>query len=109
MRAAGDRHGLLRGQRAAGQGTDWAVPGELKCTPLHKRAWRAPWIRGIDQALGRAYLAWSRGGSAWRVRQERARAFGERYDADFVFDAWWRPVLGRCEAGGFKVDSQAKA
>ena len=90
-------------------GTGWRVPSEAKWNPLHKRRWRAPWIGGIAQALEKAHLAWSRGGNAWQARRERARVFAEGYDVDAVYEQWWRPVLARCEAGDFKVDSKADA
>jgi glycosyltransferase involved in cell wall biosynthesis len=83
-------------------GTGWRVPGEAKENPLHKSEWRAPWISGITQALAKAHLAWQRGGSAWASRQRGARQFAAGYDAAVVYDAYWRPLLARLEAGDFK-------
>jgi glycosyltransferase involved in cell wall biosynthesis len=83
-------------------GTGWRVPGEPKENPLHKSEWRAPWISGITQALTKAHMAWQRGGSAWQQRRGRAIQFAEQYDAAAVYDAYWRPLLARLDAGDFK-------
>lgn len=74
-------------------GTGWRVPSELKPNPLHKRRWRAPWIKGITQALESAHRAWEHGGSAWAQRQSRAREFALAYDADAVYAEYWRPIV----------------
>jgi glycosyltransferase involved in cell wall biosynthesis len=84
-------------------GTDWRVPCEAKWNPLHKRRWAAPWIKGLEQAMSRAYLSWERGGQPWRARQERARQFALGYDVDAVWVLHWEPLLKRLEAGEFRA------
>jgi glycosyltransferase involved in cell wall biosynthesis len=83
-------------------GRGWLVPSELKYNPLHKRAWRAPWIKGIEQALTRAHNGWARGGSAWSQRRDRARKFASDYDPDYVYDVYWRPIVARLEGGEWR-------
>ena len=85
-------------------GGGWLVASEPKASPRHKRAWRAPLISGITRALGKAHHGWSRGGTAWQQRRDRARAFALAYDADAVYEQHWRPVLARAEAGEFRED-----
>jgi glycosyltransferase involved in cell wall biosynthesis len=84
-------------------GIGWRVPSELKLNPLHKRSWRAPWIKGLEQAMVKAHTAWKRGGAAWLVRQEKARGFAGAYDTDVVYETYWKPVLKRLEDGEWKA------
>ena len=89
-------------------GIGWRVPSELKANPLQKRSWRAPWIKGIEQALTKAHAAWRAGtpgtGGVWQGRQQRAREFADAYAVDVVWETYWRPLLKRCEGGDFKAE-----
>ena len=89
-------------------GTGWRVPGELKPNPLHKRAWKAPWIKGIEQALTKAHAAWSRGGAAWAQRQDKARVFTEAYETSEVYERYWRPILAGLPGPGIAVSGGLK-
>lgn len=84
-------------------GAGWRVASEPKWNPLHAAVWRAPTIAGIHQALERAWRMWkgpSR--STWELKQRNAREFALGYDADYVWDEHWAPLVKRIEAGDFR-------
>lgn len=85
----------------------WTVKSEPKWNPVHRRAWRAPSIAGIEEALADAYRLW-RGPSreSWRRRCERSRGFALGYDTDRVWDEYWAPVVKRIEAGDFRAPKE---
>lgn len=92
-------------------GEGWRVASELKWNPVHRRAWRAPSIRGIEQSLERAWRLWNGPSrSTWELKQRKAREFAAAYDVDAVWDEYWVPVVKRCEAGDFRqpVDTQGE-
>lgn len=81
------RHG--RERRASG----WMVSVDPDMDLRHAAFFGKPIIGDIHGALADAYA--SRDDAALR---EAARAKGMEYDADLVFDTYWRPILAQMEA-----------
>lgn len=77
-------------------GSGWLVQGEQFWVPNHQAWWKRPFIRDIADGYERAY--WERNRSTWPDWQEKARQFALKYDADYVLDEYWRPVLAALEA-----------
>lgn len=71
-------------------GAGWKVDGDLLWTE-QASFWKLPSVDGIVEALEKAYAVrstdWSR----------QAREFAIRYDAQTVFEEYWRPVLASLE------------
>jgi glycosyltransferase involved in cell wall biosynthesis len=67
-------------------GDGWLVPGQPVWDHSQKSWWTTPSIPAIIEALEAAY---ARG----RERSETAIKFASQYDADYVYDRYWRPIL----------------
>lgn len=72
-------------------GAGWLVEGDKTFT--NQRAyWKTPHISSIVESLEDAYHL--RNQPAMR---KTARDFAVQYDADLVYDTYWRPILAECE------------
>ena len=69
--------------------TGWLVEGDLVWID-QESFWRQPHVLNIVEALEGAYA---------RIpeRREAARAFAVQYDADLVFETYWKPILAELE------------
>ena len=74
-------------------GPGWKVKGEPYWSPGHEAWWIRPSVKGILDAYEEAYEAWPLDST----RSKAAREFALQYDADAVFDQYWRPVLRQLE------------
>jgi glycosyltransferase involved in cell wall biosynthesis len=72
-------------------GAGWAVDGDEWYDPLQDSFYKVPSIAGLVAAFEEAYLV--RDGLA-----DKAREFAVAYDADRVFNRFWRPALERLNA-----------
>ena len=100
FRAAADRgcrlrdsrrhNGWLCDERLCGAG--WLV-GDDFWTDGHAAFWRRPDIADIGAAYEAAWQAREDG----KLPKKEARDFGLLFDADRVFDLYWKPVLAELE------------
>jgi glycosyltransferase involved in cell wall biosynthesis len=67
-------------------GDGWLVDGQPWWDAMQKAWLWAPRVESILQALVESY-------DAPRERSAKAIDFAQQYEADFVFDAFWRPAL----------------
>lgn len=67
-------------------GDGWLVDGQPVWDASQKSWWMTPLVPSIIEALEAAY---QRG----RGRSQKAIDFAKQYDADVVFDRYWRPIL----------------
>lgn len=72
-------------------GAGWMVSGQLEWDPSQHASYFCPYTFHIVDRLEEAYRADRSGMSA------AAREFALRYDADRVFDEYWRPFLASLE------------
>jgi hypothetical protein len=68
-------------------GAGWTVDGQLWWDQASHSWYQRPFVREIVDRLEQAYAADLEG------MQEQAIAFAAGYDADVVFDTYWRPLL----------------
>ena len=67
-------------------GHGWAVDVQPQWDEAQKAWWFTPQVGSIVDALEAAY-------AEGRVRSQKAIDFAAQYDADKVFDQYWRPAL----------------
>lgn len=67
-------------------GDGWLVEGQPWWNPMQKAWMHTPFVDSILAALQSAY-------ARPRERSQQAIDFAAQYDADRVFDAFWRPVI----------------
>lgn len=67
-------------------GDGWLIDGQPVWDATQKSWWTIPSIPDIIDALEAAY-------QRPRERSQKAIDFAEQYDADVVFDRYWRPIL----------------
>ena len=74
-------------------GAGWLVSATDFWTDGHAAFWRRPDIADIGAAYEAAWQAREDG----KLPKKEARDFGLLFDADRVFDLYWRPVLAELE------------
>lgn len=74
-------------------GAGWLVSGSPWWTDGHQSWWARPDVTDIDQAYEAAFHARSRG----ELPKKPAYDFAQQYDADAVFERYWKPVLAELE------------
>ena len=74
-------------------GAGWLVSGTPFWTDGHQSWWVRPDVSDIVNAYEMAFQARENG----RLPKEQAREFALLYDADRVFDTYWKPVLTELE------------
>jgi glycosyltransferase involved in cell wall biosynthesis len=77
--------------------TGWKVQWQPDYDAFQGSFWATPWIGSIVKALQQSYD--ERGTEVAAVRREAAREHAAQYDADLVYDTFWRPYLVTLEAG----------
>ena len=70
-------------------GAGWLVSGTPWWTDGHQSWWTRPDVTDIDQAYEAAFHARNRG----ELPKKPAYDFAQQYDADAVFERYWKPVL----------------
>ena len=74
-------------------GAGWLVSGTPWWTDGHQSWWTRPDVTDIDQAYEAAFHARNRG----ELPKKPAYDFAQQYDADAVFERYWKPVLAELE------------
>ena len=74
-------------------GSGWKVKGDPYWSAGHEAWWVRPSVKGILDAYEEAYAEWP----GDDTRSKEAREFALQYDADTVFETYWRPVLAELE------------
>jgi glycosyltransferase involved in cell wall biosynthesis len=72
-------------------GAGWLVTGQPEWDPAQHASYVCPFIHDIVEKLEEAYAA------DLPAMQEKAISFASDYDADAVFDGYWRPFLATLE------------
>ena len=74
-------------------GAGWIVYGTDFWSNGHGSFWKRPDTGDIEAAYEGAWQAKQDG----KLPREEARRFGELFDADTVFEVYWRPALAEIE------------